>query len=354
MVSRAGQAAAEQIPFLLVNLYIHGDVLKIGHDALHQGRGVHKSHDPRAQDQRPDQVVRLVNFRIYCDVADSFARQRQGFGVGIRDDAVGISRQNGRQLNAIVKNLRVCLVGKEIDGLAVFFLLFSQQPGQAGNIRFAVHPAGRIVGRVENERLGPSGDHPGNRFQIRRKIGACVRDLYHPAVVFDIKGILDEKRLEDQDFVAGIQNRLQNHIERAAGPAGHDNVIGIHFQADGPADRLGDCPPGFRVAGVGCVAVLEDDFLAGDANQLLLEFARMVHVGIAQTEIIDLVVSVPAFQKVPFFKHFADQGRLRHGGFDFLGYAHDSFSRVAPRIARRLSNVFFRYSETSRKSWNGR
>ncbi|OQC71040.1 MAG: hypothetical protein BWX45_01258 [Deltaproteobacteria bacterium ADurb.Bin002] len=84
-------------------------------------------------------------------------------------------------------------------------------------------------------------------------------------------------------------------------------MIGMHFQTGGPADLAGDRPPRFRIAGVGGVAVLEQNFLTGNTHQLFLEFAGMVHIGIAQAEVKYLVVSVPAFQKVPFFKHFADQ-----------------------------------------------
>ena len=50
-------------------------MLKIGYNPLHERRRVDKPHNPRAQDQRGDQVIGLMNFRVDRDIADAFPRQ---------------------------------------------------------------------------------------------------------------------------------------------------------------------------------------------------------------------------------------------------------------------------------------
>ena len=50
-------------------------------------------------------------------------------------------------------------------------------------------------------------------------------------MVLDVEAVLREVRVEDDDFVAGIEHRFQDGIDGSGGAGGHEDIVRAERQA---------------------------------------------------------------------------------------------------------------------------
>ncbi len=83
----------EQVAFGLVGVDIDAFLLQLGHQALHQRRGVDEAEHPVAEDRSLDEAVDLVHGRVGRQVADALAGQGEVLGVGGGDHGIASRRR---------------------------------------------------------------------------------------------------------------------------------------------------------------------------------------------------------------------------------------------------------------------
>ena len=134
-------------------------------------------------------------------------------------------------------------------------------------------------------------------------------------MIGDVEPVLREARHQHNDFVAGIEDRLENHVASARGTDRHEDIFGGELQAGLPAQLLGDGLAHLRVAGIGHVA-MRTGTAAGDNPPQRFEYSRWrFHIRIAEREIEDRVGAALALQAHAFLEHAANPG----GVFKLLG-----------------------------------
>jgi len=142
-------------------------------------------------------------------------------------------------------------------------------------------------------------------------------------VVVGIKTVLDETGDRGQDFVTGIEQRFQGHVERAGSAAGHNDVGLIDGDRLFLADMAGHGLPDMRIAGVGHIAV----FAAAGASRFGQGFVKALRGGdvrIPKAEVEYILGPVLCLEAAAFFEHFANPGRATENRFDFSGNRHGS------------------------------
>ena len=217
---------AEQIALPPVLADIHPQTLYAGNDPLHQGRRIDEAEDPVAENHAVDRIPNPGQNRIDGDVTDPFARQGKAFGIGRRDDAVRTGLQDAGHPDAVIDDLAVRFVGHEVDRLPQRPALVLQKRRKRPNRAFIIDPARRVVGRIDQNDLGPVRNGGLHSVQIQREIIFRFDRFQDAAGVVGIESVLHEKRRRNQHLVAGIQQGLQDDVQGASGAAGHDDVLG--------------------------------------------------------------------------------------------------------------------------------
>lgn len=82
-------------------------------------------------------------------------RQRERLGPRVADEGRVVEARDPRRLETVVDELAVGLVADEVDRVAVFGGLGTQQVGERLEILVVVDRAHGVVGRVDDDR-GPS------------------------------------------------------------------------------------------------------------------------------------------------------------------------------------------------------
>ena len=71
-------------------------------------------------------------------------------------------------------------------------------------------------------------------------------DCHHaPAMVGDVKAVLGKKRSQDDDFIAGVENRFEEYVAGTGRARGHEDIVGGEGNAVFPAQLW---PPSPRAA----------------------------------------------------------------------------------------------------------
>jgi len=172
-----------------------------------------------------------------------------------------------------------------------------------------VHDAGRVIGRVQDERLGARREGGGYTGRIGQKVfrGLDLDDA--PRVILDIEPVLGEVRHKHHHFVAGIEHRFEHGVERAARTHGHDDVPGVVRKARSLREPARDDFAHLGIARVRHVAVTARPVFRRDAGQRRRHLFRGLHLGIAQREIKDVFRAALCPETVAFLKHPADPRR---------------------------------------------
>ena len=86
----------------------------------------------------------------HIHIADPFAGEGQGFGIGVAHHRIRINMRNPGS-SAAVSQLPVGLIGDDVDGMAKLLCLFLQQGSQLFQGLHGIHHAGGIVGRIQDQ-----------------------------------------------------------------------------------------------------------------------------------------------------------------------------------------------------------
>ena len=150
--------------------------------------------------------------------------------------------------------------------------------------------------------------------------------------------ILHEERRRDDHLLAGIQKRLEDHVEGASRPAGHHDLVGRKRNPPGSAQRRRDCRPRLRITGIRHIHVLSGYLSCGELPEPFIEGLRRVEIRVAETEIKYLVRSVPLLEAHPLLKHFSDEGRLGDETTDLLCDCHRKHLSIQYRPVMAVRN----------------
>ena len=178
-----------------------------------------------------------------------------------------------------------------------------------------INAAGGIVGRVENQRARARCDRRGDALHIGQEGSIGLDGDHAAAMVGDIKRVLGEAGHQDDDFVAGIEDRFEDHVACARGTDRHKNILGgerkaslsLEFSSDGLADP--------RIAGIGHIAMRAGTVGGHNAPQRIHHRGRRFHVGVAKRIIEDRIGPALALQPHAFLEHAANPG----GVLELLG-----------------------------------
>jgi hypothetical protein len=165
------------------------------------------------------------------------------------------------------------------------FLFFpGQQISQFLEPRGGIHPAGGVVGRVENQRLGPTAHRPVQLGQVQVEVLGRFGHHQFAAVVVGVEAVLGEAGGDNHHLVAGIQKRFQGYVQRPARPAGHDHVVGFQGSSGVGGEVFGHPGADLGVPGVGHVAVHARGRVLGQLAQGLPAGFRGLHDRITPRE----------------------------------------------------------------------
>ena len=181
-----------------------------------------------------------------------------------------------------------------------------QQLPEGGERLGVVDLAGRVVGRVDDDRLGLGGDRRFDRRQVEVEVVVGVDNPADPAMVVEVEVVLDKVGGEQDDLLAGVEQGLEDDVEAAGGAAGHQHVTpgdGHPLLGRHPC-RQGLPHPG--VAAVRHVAVGARALVDGDPADDLGELRRRRQIGVAEAEIADIVRPEFGLHSCPFLEHLAD------------------------------------------------
>ena len=284
-IARLPQPAHQKVALFLVIPGVDADPLQPPHQMLHQRRGVHEPQRAVAETQPAAQLFLVGAGRIDGDVADALAGQRQVFGVGSYDDAVGVMRRHLRKLPAVEDYPAVGFIAEQEDFAAVFGLLAVEQRRQRRQIAAGIDRPGGVVGRVDDDGAGV-GVHrllDGRQIQLKLLIGGDGDR--RPPVIVDVIQIFPEVGRQDDDLVAGVEDGFEDDIGGGGGPAGHNDFGAGERQAGIGGQGSGHRLAGFGIAGVGHIAVHPRLGVFGQAAQFGVEFRRRLHHRIAQRQI---------------------------------------------------------------------
>ncbi len=175
---------------------------------------------------------------------------------------------------------------------------------------------------VNNDGSGLFGKKFFKSVEVRLECLRVRRDDDELAVIVaHIAAVLQKIRRECDDFLARVQDRLQDHVQRAAGADRHDDIM------------LGIGSPESSVQGFGngisrglksCIAHVTVHAVRGlfvqDVDDRIHNGLRRRDIGIPEAEIVDILIPVDAFEPRAFLEHFADSGIVGYKRFHFFGY----------------------------------
>src|SRR5271157_592437 len=169
-----------------------------------------------------------------------------------------------------------------------------------------------IVGGIEDDRLGARGDGGGDASDVG--LERVIRfDRHHaPGVVLNIKLILGKERNQEDDLVAGIEQRLEHYIDGARGSDGHEDVIGRVSKARLPRQFPGNDFPHRGEARIGHVGVAAGRIPIDRPSQRPDHLFRGFAVRVSQREIKDILFPALPFHSGANLEHSPDPGGVFH------------------------------------------
>ena len=297
-----------------VDLDVHALSLQAGCHPLHQDRSVDEAEDAVAHAHGGEQLTAVFGLRMDRGQADALPRDRQVFRVRAHDDAVPVGGHHAGHLEAVVHELAVRLVAHEVDRPADFAAAGFEHDSEIPNGGLRIHPAGRVVRRIDQERCGPRRDRPSQGVEIQVEVRPRRHRFQSAAVIGRIGPVVDEVRRADHDLVARIEKALERHVHGPGGPAGHDHVPPLDTH---PLLLAQICRSGFPrlvQTGIGHVAVLARKLGLNGLEQGLAKTLRRLEPGVAEGEVVHH--GTPTTQCLRLLEHPADP---RRGG-DLLGH----------------------------------
>ena len=185
--------------------------------------------------------------------------------------------------------------------------------------RLGIDDAGRIVRRVEDQRLRPRIQLSSEILRVREERHRIRSGFDQYAVIIgDITAVLAEVRGHGDDLIARIEDRLQNHVQSSGRTHRHHEMLRPVVGSVPAVQLTGQPLTDILVSGVVHIAVDQHRvLLRHDPDDRLTHRVRRRHVGIAQTEIIHLVGAVDRRHPAAFLEHRPDRRAARHIGLHF-------------------------------------
>ena len=139
------------------------------------------------------------------------------------------------------------------------------------------------------------------------------------AVVGHVEPVFHKVGGKGQDFLAGIDDGLEDGIEGAGGTGAEQHVIGGELHTLIGGQPAGQGFPGPGSTGIGGVAKGKG-LIAGGGKcpESVNHFPGSRQVGIAQGEVIDVFGTVLFLEFYSGFEHAANHGRVGHIALDCL------------------------------------
>ena len=152
-----------------------------------------------------------------------------------RDRPVGHARdRRERDVRAVVDDVLVDLVGEREQ------VVLQADRGDQLQLVAAEDLAGRVVGRVDDDRPRPGPDRGAQLVGVDRPVGLVERHVArHRAREDRVGPVVLVERLEDHDLVAGV-DQPEHRRDHPLGGAAHDRDVGVGARrpARMPASRL--------------------------------------------------------------------------------------------------------------------
>jgi len=266
------------------------------------------------------------------DIADPLPGQGEALGIGKDQDAVAVKFHDAGDLNAVVHDVSIGFIGDEINSPAVIPGFSSHDGGQTLQRGHVINPAGRVVRRIDQHCLGIFIDGRLDGGQIQGKVFPGGDSDGNASAIVHIETVFDEKGGGNEDLVAGIEDGFKDDIERPPGSDGHDDLLRRYGHALLPEKVIRHGPPRLGITGIGHIGMLPRNIRGGHFPERLAELLRWLHVGVAQTEIIDIPSPEFLLEPYPLFEHPSYPRRLRDKPLDLFCHGHSR----SP-----LNNVYF-------------
>ena len=141
-------------------------------------------------------------------------------------------------------------------------------------------------------------------------------------MVGDIELVLGKAGRQYEHLIAGVENRLQNHIACARGADRHEDVLAREAQAGLSPQLIGDGLAYIGVARVRHIAVRAGKVAGHNSPQRGQYGGRRLNIGIAQRKIEDRVGPALALHPYAFLEHAPNPGGVIELLGDGLRYRH--------------------------------
>ena len=244
-------------------------------------------------------------------IADAFAGQRQGLGVGVADDGVRVDGGQEGHLHA-VSQLPVGLVGDQVDRVPKLGRLFCQHRRQRGEGLPGVHHPGGIVGGIQKDGLSLGGQHGAQSFQIDLEIRHIRgHHLEHKARFFGKGLVLREVGSHRQQLSAGYCQRPENGHQLRGRAAAKEEFLGPGGHAIPGVEIVGNSLPGIVITHGGGVAMHQQGvgFLQNFMDSLV-DLCRGGDGGVAQRVVVDVFRTDNGSALSAVFKQVPDAGAV--------------------------------------------
>ena len=173
------------------------------------------------------------------------------------------------------------------------------------------NPRGVVRRRGQHD-AGPCVEARLKGVEVRIKSLVRGHDPARAPVVVRVEHVLDEVGREDDDLVAGVKQRLHDHVESAAGAARHHDLLDGEVNARLFGELHGHSLPRLHVAGVGHIAVHSRYRVFCDFAKRVEELSRRLHDRVAQGQVEDMLLAVLPLQRDSLLEHPADPGAFLH------------------------------------------
>ncbi len=141
-------------------------------------------------------------------------------------------------------------------------------------------------------------------------------------MVVDIELVLDKVGGQDNDFVAGVQQGFQHHVQGRTGTAGHNHVGAGYRLVATLGNDFSNGGAGFIVTGIVHITMHPRQRGFGNFFQRGVQFSRWFDGRVAEGEIENLIGTVLLPQCGTFLEHFANPGSALEAFIDFRGDGH--------------------------------
>ena len=288
----------------------------------------------------------------HIHIADSFAGEGQGLGIGIADDSVPVNFRQERHLDPIGQ-LPVRLVGDDVNGVAVLRGLFVEDCRQLLVGFPGVDDAGGVIGGVEDDRLRAGRDHLLHSGQVDLEGGDVRRDDPEFQPRFLGEGLVLRKIGRDsQNFRPRDCQRPEHAHQLRRRAAADEEFLRNGGHAVAAVQVVGNGLPGGVIAYGGGVAVNQQGIgVVEDLAHRLVHLLRRGDGGVAQGIVVDVLPSHNGGALAAVFKQVPDAGAV--GTQSIGGWIQHIVTSCGEIILRFDTKSEYGSAQTIPRQWSG-